>query len=247
MDRLKNTLRSLPRPAKKKRGIMMPAFLLICMIGIVVLMAAVTEYNNILIVRNLEATADLAAVEALRMHVDEEAFRNERLEIKPEDFPKIRDTMLEKIRENIPKGSMKILRIEIPEIREGKVTIPEDYINSEFPYSTSNHFVDYGSQQNDTQQWWLLGGTTPGNSSMAIVRDTSNINTASSKQRTSYIVTAKIVVVYETVGLLNRSDKNILNFVDVFTDTPVTIETMQPSDRGVKAITIECEGKVTMR
>lgn len=247
MNKKKKHLRLLLHSVRKKRGVITPLFLLICMIGIVTLMAAITEYNNILIVRNLEAAADLAAVEALRTYVDEDAFRNERLEIKPEKFPEVRDLMLEKIRDSVPKGSMKILRIEIPEIRDGKVTIPDDYLTATFPYSTSTQFVDYGSQQEDTQQWWLLGGTNTGNSSMAIVRDTSNINTASSKKHTSYLVTAKLVVIYETVGLLNLAQKNILNFVDIFTDNPVSIETIQPTDRGVRAITIECEGKVTMR
>lgn len=231
----------------KKRGVIMPAFVAICLIGVIVVLSAVSEYNNILLVRNLEAAADLAAVESLRKYVDETALRNERLEIPEEDLPKIRDLFLEKIRTHIPDGSLNVVRIEIPTIIDGHISIPDNFETANFPYSTSTDFVDYGSQQNDTQQWFLLGGDTVADSSVAIVRDTSNIDTASKRSHTSYIMTAKVTIIYETVGLLNNADYNLLNYVDVFTDNPVTIETHQLKEKRVNCITIECEGKVTLR
>lgn len=230
-----------------KRGTIMPVFVAICLISVIIVISALSEYNNILIVRNLEAAADLAAVESLRKYIDEDALRNERLEINEEDLPKIRDLFLEKVRNHMPDGSMQILRVEIPTVKDGEIVIPADFETAEFPYSTSADFVDYGSQQDDTQQWYLLGGNTIANSSVAIIRDTSNIDTASRKSRTSYIMTAKVTIIYETIGLLNNSDYNLLNYVDVFTNNPVSIETHQVNDKRVNCITIECEGKVTLR
>ena len=96
-------------------------------------------------------------------------------------------------------------------------------------------------------EWYLLGGDNVGNSSVAIVRDTSNIDTNSKKSKTSYIMTAKVTVIYETVNYLNMASLNQLNFVDVFTDHPVTLETKQVADKRVNCVTIECEGKVTLR
>ena len=232
---------------KKKRGSITPLFLVTCMIGVILFMGALSEYNNIMIVRNLEAAADLAAVESLRAYVDEEERRNERLVIKQEDMPRIRDLMLQKIRESVPQGTMNIVRIEIPTITDGKVVIPENFEEATFPYSTSIDFVDYGSQQGDTQQWFLLGGNTVANSSVAIVRDLSNIDTASRKTHTSYILTAKVTIIYETIGFLIRATYNLLNFVDIFTDHPVSVETYQSGNRQVSCITVECEGKVTLR
>ena len=242
---LKHRLKTMS--AKTKRGTIMPVFVIICLIGVIVLISALSEYNNILIVRNLEAAADLAAVESLRKYIAEDALRNERLEIKEEDLPKIRDLFLEKVKTHMPEGSMQIIRVEIPTVKDGEIIIPENFETADFPYSTSTDFVDYGSQQNDTQQWYLLGGNTVANSSVAIVRDTSNIDTASKKSRTSYIMTAKVTIIYETIGLLNNADYNLLNYVDVFTDNPVSIETHQVNDKRVNCITVECEGKVTLR
>lgn len=233
---------------QKKKGVIMPIFVIVCLIGVVMILSALLEYNNILIVRNFEAAADLAAVESLRAYVDENALRNERLEINPEDYPKIRDLFLEKVRGSEPGGTLRIVRIEIPEVeRDGTINIPEDYETADFPYSTDTNFIDYGSQQGDTQQWYLLGGDNVGNSSVAIVRDTSNIDTNSKKSKTSYIMTAKVTVIYETVNYLNMVSLNQLNFVDVFTDHPVTLETKQVADKRVNCVTIECEGKVTLR
>lgn len=233
---------------EKKKGSIMPIFVVVCLIGVVMILSALMEYNNILIVRNFEAAADLAAVESLRAYVDETALRNERLEINPEDYPKIRDLFLEKVRGSEPGGTLSVIRVEIPTVeRDGTINIPVNYETAKFPYSTDNNFVDYGSQQNDTQQWYLLGGNNVGNSSVAIVRDTSNIDTNSKKSKTSYIMTAKVTIIYETINYLNMGSLNLLNFVDIFTDHPVKLETKQVDDRRVNCVTIECEGKVTLR
>lgn len=231
---------------RKQPGDISITYAVVCLIGVLVFMMAFTEYNNYLIVRHIEAVSDLAAVEAVRAFVDEEELRNERLTIKTENIPKIRDLYLEKVRKHLPMRTADILRVEIPTITDGTILIPDDYRTATFPNSTSEAFVDMGDQAEHTQQWFLLGGNTPGTASAALVRDTSNINTASTKSKTSYIFTVKLTVIYKTIPLFSRPGGNILNFVDIFTDTPITITTVK-NDKSVNCITIESQGKVTLR
>lgn len=231
---------------KKRSGETSMLYVVASLIGIVIFMMALSEYSNYVVVRHIEAVSDLAAVEAVRAYVDEEELRNERLTIKAENIPKIRDLYLQKVRSCLPDRAAKILRVEIPTIVDGVIEIPDDYETAVFPYSTSTAFVDMGDQQEGKQQWFLLGGTTPGTASAALVRDTSNINTASTKSKTSYIFTVKLTVIYKTNPLFGNLGGNLLNFVDIFTDTPVSIATVK-NDRTVNCITIESQGKVTLR
>ena len=231
---------------KQRSGELSIAYAVVTLIGVMVFSMAFIEYNNYMIVRHIEAVSDLAAVEAVRKYVDEEELRNERLVIKPENIPRIRDTYLEKVRENLPSRVADILRIEIPSIEDGVIEISDNYLTDVFPNSTSEAFVDMGDQQNRTQQWFVLDGTTPGDAAAAVVRDTSNINTAAKKQKTSYIFTVKLTVIYKTMPMFSRPGGNILNFVDIFTNTPVTIVTTK-NDPTVNCITIESQGKVTLR
>lgn len=217
-----------------------------CLIGVVIFMMALSEYSNYVIVRHIEAVSDLAAVEAVRAYIDEEELRNERLTIKDEDIPKIRDLYLKKVREHLPDRGADIIRVEIPEIIDGVIYIPDDYETAIFPNSTSTAFVSLGDQIDGTQQWTLLDGTTPGNSACALVKDMSNINTASTKAKTSYIFMAKITVIYKTNPLFGSAGGNLLNFVDIFTDTPVSLTTVK-NDPKVNCVTIESQGKVTLR
>lgn len=234
------------RIRRKVSGDTMMLYVVASLIGIVVFMMALSEYSNYVVVRHIEAVSDLAAVEAVRAYVDEEELRNERLTIKAENVPKIRDLYLKKVRECLPNRAAKILRVEIPTIVDGVIAVPDNYETMTFPYSTSTAFIDMGDQQGGEQQWYLLGGTTPGNSSAALVRDTSNINTASTKSKTSYIFMVKLTVIYRTNPLFGNLGGNLLNFVDIFTDTPVSIATVK-NDRAVNCITIESQGKVTLR
>lgn len=220
-------------------------YVAVILIGLTVFLIAIAEYNNFIIVRQLEAASDLAAVEAVRYYIDETELRNERLEIKESDIPLIRDKYLEKVRACIPNVSTAILRIEIPTIVDNVIEIPDDLETAEFPNSDSEDFVDYGDQYGGKQHWYLLDGNTPGTAAAALVQDFSNLDTASDHPRTSYIFTVKMTVIYKALPIFGRTG-SLLNFVDIFTDEPVTLHTKW-SDKGISCVTIESQGKVTLR
>lgn len=220
-------------------------YVAVILIGLTVFLMAIAEYNNFIIVRQLEAASDLAAVEAVRYYIDETELRNERLEIKESDIPLIRDKYLEKVRACIPNVSTSILRIEIPTIVDNVIEIPDDYAATDFPNSSSDAFVDYGDQYDGKQHWYLLDGNTPGTAAAALVQDFSNLDTASDHPRTSYIFTVKMTVIYKALPIFGRTG-SLLNFVDIFTDEPVTLHTKW-GDKGISCVTIESQGKVTLR
>ena len=220
-------------------------YVAVILIGLTVFLMAIAEYNNFIIVRQLEAASDLAAVEAVRYYIDETELRNERLEIKESDIPLIRDKYLEKVRACIPNVSTSILRIEIPTIVDNVIEIPDDYATTDFPNSSSDAFIDYGDQYDGKQHWYLLDGNTPGTAAAALVQDFSNLDTASDHPRTSYIFTVKMTVIYKALPIFGRTG-SLLNFVDIFTDEPVALHTKW-SDNGISCVTIESQGKVTLR
>ena len=63
---LLNKLRKTSHIDNKKKGALSIPFVIVCLIMVVLFTTVLTEFQHRLIIRNIEATADLAAVEALR-------------------------------------------------------------------------------------------------------------------------------------------------------------------------------------
>lgn len=249
--KLKRTLKG------KKRGVLSIPFVIGCLAALVIFVTALNEYNNYLIIRNIEATSDLAAVEALRAYVDETELRDEKLVIKPENFPKIRELFLEKIRDNLPSHSFKIIRIEIPTtVRDGnnvKIKIPANYANVDdtnaFPNSSKESFTGPYSTMSGERTEYLLGGTSTSEAAMSIVKDTTNLATSGTKTKTraSYILTAKVTVLYKVDGFYNTVRSSLLNYFDILSGDVTRVTTIQTADKNVMAVTVQAIGKVTLR
>lgn len=233
----------------KKTGAMSIQFVLVCLVTVVLITTVLTEFQHMLIIRNIEATADLAAVEALRMYVDEQELRDENLVIQESDLPNIRRVFLEKIRENLPNESFAIERIEIPTLQGGTVQISEDYMNQQFPNSDTTPFNGPHATYQDgkaIRTEYYVDGTSTDNAAMSIVKDLSNLATSGEKPKTSYILTSKVTVIFKTTPLLNTVQYGLLNYVDIFTDKATAVVTQQVGPDSL-AITIQAIGKVTLR
>lgn len=241
---------------KKKKGMLSLLFVITCLAMVVIFTTILNEYNNFLIIRNCEATADLAAVESLRAYIDETALRDEKLEITTNDAGEpdlngIRSLFIKKIRENIPSHSYNIIRVEIPSVRsDGTVIIPTNYADttnqSIFPNTADTLFQGPYSLDGGKETAYYLGGDTTDVAAMSIVKDLTNLATSGEKPKTSYILTAKVTVIYKVHPLYNIIHSNLLNYVDIFSNRVTSIKTVQV-DKNTAAVTIQAIGKVTLR
>lgn len=236
---------------KKKKGVLSIPFVIACLAALVLFITILNEYNNVLIVRNLEATSDLAAVESLRAYIDEESLRDEKLEIKEENLPEIRKLFLKKVRENLPSHSYGIIRIEIPTVAaDGTIVIPDNYKDVDnqaiFPNSEDAAFAGPYATNSGARTEYLVGGDSTDVAAMSIVKDTTNLATSGEKKKTSYILTAKVTVLYKVNPLFNTIRTSLLNYVDILSDQVTSISTEQV-DKNTMAVTIQAIGKVTLR
>lgn len=249
MNYIKQIKDAINKKGLKKKGAMSVQFVLVCLITVVIIMTVLTEFQHHLIIRNLEATADLAAVEALRKYVDEQELRDENLVIQESDLVNVRKEFLEKIRENLPSNSFVIERIEIPTLENGVVKVEEDYNNQNFPNSSTTPFDGPHATMQDgktVRTEYYVDGTSTDNAAMSIVKDLSNLATSGEKPKTSYILTSKVTVIFRSTPLLNKIRYGLLNYVDIFTDKTTSVITEQVGPNSV-AVTIQAIGKVTMR
>lgn len=246
-----------------ERGVVSMQFVIACMAALMLFVTVFEEYQSIMVIRQIEAAADLAAVEALRKNMDEVALRNESLSIDGdgdgretyEDMGKIRDDFISMVRDSLPQVS-RIVRVEIPTIAGGRVVIPSDYKTAVFPNSVSageggNIFYDGVVTNEGKRVEYYLNGSTTDSAAMSVVMDTSGLMTSdsASKDRTSYFLTAKLLIIYKRYGLLSGARTAILNYVDILsgdTGSETRIETVQ-IDRNTAAVTIQAIGKVTLR
>ena len=244
-----NKLRKTSHINNKKKGALSIPFVIVCLIMVVLFTTVLTEFQHRLIIRNIEATADLAAVEALRAYIDEDALRDENLQIKEEDLPKIRDLFLKKIRENLPSSSYAIERIEIPTVVNRVVQLDEVGENQDFPNSDTTPFNGPHAAMEDGKEVrteYYVGGNSTDTAAMSIVKDLSNLATSGEKPKTSYILTSKVTMIFKSTSLLNNMTLSLLNYVDIFTDRSTSIVTNQ-IDQNTIAVTIQAIGKVTLR
>ena len=238
-----------PHFNNKKKGVLSIQFVIVCLVMVVLFSTVLTEFQHQLIIRNIEATADLAAVESLRAYIDEEQLRDESLSIKEEDLPKIRELFLKKIRDTIPSSSYAIERIEIPTVINGEVQLQEDWEDQDFPNSDTTPFDGPHAAMQDGKEVrteYYVGGNSTDTAAMAIVKDLSNLATSGEKPKTSYILTSKVTVIFRSTSLLNAMEFALLNYVDIFTDRSTSIVTHQ-LDKNTIAVTIQAIGKVTLR
>ena len=249
IKKLLNKLNKSPHIVGKKKGVLSIQFVIVCLVMVILFSTVLTEFQHHLIIRNLEATADLAAVESLRAYIDEEQLRDETLTIKEEDLPKIREIFLKKIRDNIPSNSYTIERIEIPTVVNGEVELSEDWMNQDFPNSDTTPFDGPHAALKDGKEVrteYYVGGNSTDTAAMSIVKDLSNLATSGEKPKTSYILTSKVTVIFRSTSLLNSMEYALLNYVDIFTDRSTSIITHQ-LDKNTIAVTIQAIGKVTLR
>mgnify|MGYP003307736789 CR=1 FL=1 len=254
------TLKNKKNLLKKKRGAMSLPFVILIMVSLITMFSLLSEYSNMLIIRNVEAASDLAVVECLRKHVDEDSLRyEESLYIPPEEFLDIRNEYIESVRNSAMQSVFAIKRIEIPEMDNGNVVLPGGYAEDGiYKYSYNKlpdgtRFVDSSVGFTEMQHMgnerdvWYLGGDDEKYSSITIVKDRTNLQTSGIKEKESYIMTVKTTIVYNSIGLLSRMGYNFLKYNDIFNDDlPTTsIYTVQ-YDKGITAVTIETIGKVTL-
>ena len=255
-------LREIRRKLKNRSGVVSMPFVIAVMAALILLSTIIEEYQSQMIIRQVEAAADLAAVEALRKNIDEVALRNEHLSIDTdgdgresyEDMDKIRTDFINMIRDSLPKTT-RIVRVEIPNIRNGNVEIPENCETATFPNSLAaadggNMFLE-GQETNDGKRVeYPLNGVTTDSAAMSIVKDTSGLMTSNSetKDRTSYFLSAKVLIIYKRYGLLSSARTAILNYVDIFQGEGAStrISTAQ-IDKHTARVTIQAIGKVTLR
>lgn len=246
---------------KGESGAMSLSFVILCMTALVLFMTVMNEYQSIMIIRNIEAAADLAAVESLRKYIDEKAVRNEALLIDADkdgretadDMDLIRTDFINRIKRSFPDRTYAIVRVEIPEINGGEVVIPDDYANAAFFNSLSvaeggTGFGEAVSYDGGKRVEYYLNGSSTTDSAFSIVRDNTNLATSDSdgKTRTSYFLTAKVLIIYRTTSTLNSFRTNILNYVDILSDEITRVDTQQ-LDPYTTAVTIQAIGKVTLR
>jgi len=238
---------------KKKKGTLSLPYVILCMGALALFISMLFEYRNILMVRNFESVTDLASVESLRLAVSENALKNEVLQLDYDkdgaetvaDMNMIRDTFLEKVQNSMIANGGSILRVEIPQINsQGEIIIPQEYQTAAFPNSHTNSF--HGPYGNESRYMYFLGGDTSETSAMSIVCDRTNLASSGTKIKTSYMLTAKVVVIYKTNGLVNTFSEQSVKYTDIFSGN-VTVVKTQRLDNNVNAITLQVVGKVTLR
>ncbi len=245
-----------------EKGVVSLPFVIAIMAALILTATILEEYQSQMIIRQIEAAADLAAVEALRKNIDEVALRNENLAVDSngdgretfEDMDKIRTDFISMIRDSLPDNK-NILLVEIPSMRNGDVVIPGDITTASFPNSKPSEeggsiFLEGQETEDGKRVEYLLDGVTTDSSAMSIVKDTTGLMTANSetKDRTSYFLTAKVLIVYKRYGVLSSARTSILNYVDIFKGEGenARVKTAQ-IDAHTSCVTIQAIGKVTLR
>lgn len=253
-------------------------FVILIMIAIIGFITAFSEFEHQMLLRNLEASADLAAVEALREYVDETKLRDGELYLNPDDYGKIRDLYLKKIKQSVPFRTADVIAIGIPSVdSRGNVTLDDvnltDLNHVSFPNSTAQ-FVASATPSKETtlsianakqglQGLWCLGwnGVTADASKYAPmtiakldqINENNNKGVSGTKLKHSYVITAKITVLFKTSSLLNRLKSAALTYFDFLSNEPATVVTPQPKMANGKyyseitAITIQSTGEVVLR
>ena len=255
-------LNKLKEKLKDESGVVSLPFVIAVMAALILTATILEEYQSQMIIRQIEASADLAAVEALRKNIDEVALRNENLAVDSngdgretfEDMDKVRTDFISMIRDSLPDNP-NILLVEIPTMHNGNVVIPNDISTASFPNSKPSEeggsiFLE-GEVTNDGKRVeYLLNGITTDSAAMSIVKDTTGLMTSNSdtKDRTSYFLTAKVLIVYKRYGVLSSARTAILNYVDIFQGEGenARINTAQ-IDAHTACVTIQAIGKVTLR
>lgn len=261
-DKFKNIKEKAVNKLREQDGVVSLQFVIATMAALILFVTVFEEFQSQMIIRQVEAAADLAAVEALRMNIDEVAVRNESLSIDTngdgvetyEDMDKVRNDFIRLIRDSLPEVT-RIVRVEIPTISGGNVVVPLNYADAAFPNSTpaasgGNIFFDGAVTTEGKRVEYWLNGTATDNAAMSIVKDTTGLMTSNSdtKDRTSYFLTAKVLIIYKKYGLLSSARTTILNYVDILkgSGTSERLRTTQ-IDKNTAAVTIQAIGKVTMR
>ncbi|WP_373262072.1 hypothetical protein [Hungatella hathewayi] len=238
--------------SKKKKGAISIISVLLSLGAVVILIGIITTYEHQLIVRNLEAVADLAAVESLRKVIDENSLRNEKLEIKPENMKKIRKDFLDRIRDNVPNTTFEILKIEIPSIDSyGNVIFTGSDINTmSFPNSESSGFTGPTTiVDNDTdisRTSYFVGGNSTDNCVLEVAKINGNLAVSGSKKKEAYILSSKVTIFFRTNSSINRLSMNLLNYVNILSGNERQIITKQ-IDKSTIAVTIQAIGEVVLR
>lgn len=250
---------------KKKKGAISLPYVILITGTIIVFTSVFNQLKNNLAVRNFESTTDLAAVETLRRFIDEKALANEHLQIDANkdgvetsaDMDIIRDEFLASVRKSVFANTPYVLRVEIPDVDEnGNPVPPADWKNGSFENSQSAatgtkghfgplHFI--GSEDKPEERYaYYLDGTNTENSAMSIVCDRTNLATSGLKGKQSYMLTAKVMIIYNVMPLLNSFERQSVNYTDIFDDnvTVISTERLAPS---VNAVTLQIIGKVTLR
>lgn len=244
---------------RRKRGALSLPFV-VTIVGAIVLFASIlNNMKNNLAVRNFESVTDLAAVETLRAAVDEKALANERLSIDvdldgvetPEDMDLIRDEFISRVRDITLKNTPYAIRVEIPNVdASGNPYAPSDwssgvFVNSQSsPTSGEGHF---GMKSGDESRYgYFLGGTDTMNSAMSVVCDRTNLVTSGVKEKQSYIMTAKVMIIYKAMPLLNKFEHQNVSYTDIFSDSVTVISTARLGP-DINAVTLQVIGKVTLR
>lgn len=247
---------------KENKGVVSIPFVIAVMAALILLSTIFEEFQSQMIIRQIEAAADLAAVEALRKNIDETAMRNENLSIDSngdgresfEDMDKVRTDFITLIKDSLPKNT-RIVRVEIPTVRNGEVVIPANYETASFPNSAASDeggttFLEGEESEDGTRVEYLLNGVTTDSAAMSIVKDTGGLMTPNSdtKDRTSYFLSAKVLIIYKRYGLLSSARTTLLNYVDILSGEGAStrIKTTQ-IDKNTACVTIQAIGKVTLR
>lgn len=237
---------------RKKQGVVSILYVIMILGAIVILTGVFTVYQHQLIIRNFEAAADLAAVEALRQNIDEASLRNEDLLVKPEKMNQLRSSFLEKIRTHMPSNTFEIIRIEIPEIEtDGTVKFNSDDVETmTFPNSDAAAWVGPTTIVDNTRKFsrtsYFVGGTTSDTCAMELARISGNLATSGEKEKDSYIFTSKVTIFFKTTSSINKLSSSLLNYVNILSNNERQIVTRQV-DQGVIAVTIQAIGEVVMR
>lgn len=249
---LNGGIKTVDKKVEKKKGFISIIYVMLLLGGIIILTGIFTTYQHQLIIRNLEAAADLAAVESVRKVVDEADLRNEKLLIKDDKMDEMRDIFIKKIRDHMPSHSFEILRVEIPTLDEdGNVVLTgADIEEMDFPNSDTTPFTGpYDSEdtvKHVQKTSYLMGGSTSDNSAMELSRVTGNLATSGQKEKTSYVLSSKVTILFKTNASVNRLSFELLNYVNILSGNTRTVITRQIDEQTI-AVTIQAIGQVVMR
>lgn len=236
----------------KKKGFISIVSVLLCLGAIVILMGIITTYEHQLIIRNLEAVADLAAVESVREVIDENSLRNEVLEVKADKMDKMRENFLRRIRDNIPTKTFEIIRIEIPTINgDGYVAFTgTDLEEMTFPNSKDAPFVGpttvVDSETGISRTSYFVGGGSTDRCAMELARISGNLAVSGSKKKDAYILSSKVTIFFKTTSSLNNLSYSLLNYVNILSGNERAVVTKQ-IDKETIAVTIQTIGQVVLR